>query len=167
MATGAGRGHTPAAPTGGTGTPTETPPPPPGHRHPHGDTGILSWIRAPGPYRRRRDPRGSSAHSGEHGGPTVAQTHGHPHTGQLRAPRAKFGVSRSPPLPGLKPPQSCSVAAAGAGGARFGTTRGTGWVRGAARGCEHGSAAGETRGGPVTMRGSRSLPRRVSGPGCN
>lgn len=102
MATGAGRGHTPAAPTGGTGTPTETPPPPPGHRHPHGDTGILSWIRAPGPYRRRRDPRGSSALSGEHGGPTVAQTHGHPHTGQLRAPCAKFGVSRSPPSPGAQ-----------------------------------------------------------------
>lgn len=129
MATGAGRGHTPAAPAGGTGTPTETSRPPRGHRHSRRDTAILKWMRG------HRDLTGGTGNSGGHlhphgdtGAPGPRVAHGHPRRGQLvfRAPRPQFAVPRFPSLPGLKPPQSCSVAAAGAGVARFGSTRGTG-----------------------------------------
>lgn len=176
MATGAGRGHTPAAPTGGTGTPTETSRPPQGHRHCHGDTGILIWIRG------HRDLTGGTGNPGEHLHPHGDAVAPGPYagTGTKASPQ---GAARVPsqdrsspfaPLPGLKPPQGCPVAAAGAGLARFGCTRGTGrgverWVRGVARGvgCEHSPAAGETGGDSATVRDSRSLPRRVSGPSCN
>lgn len=137
MATGAGRGHTPAAPTGGTGTPTETSRPPQGHRHSHGDTGILTWIRG------HRDltggtgtPRGISAPTRGHGGTGALWWHRHkgiPTGGSsCSAPSSEFPVP-PPCLPGLKPPQGCSVAAAGAGVSGSGPPEGR--AEGSSAGC--------------------------------